>query len=464
MSSCVRWTVERGSWHAALLAALMVVLAPACAGEEFLDEIDVDETYAEVSWNGGLCGGEPCDAVIRGALRFVDRTPDGLGGNGRSCADCHMVADQFQLSPANAEARFQRLLARRRRDPHADDPLFRPIDADDFRVNGQGASDYGNLRQNGLIRITFSLPPNVRLIDPATDLPSGETFVDVWRAVPSVLNVKRTGADPDPPSWFRPPNPRGGYQLDARLADLQEQALGAFLVHAEVQDAPGTEALDDLASFQNVAFSSHRMFAASRAIDEGIDPPDPDPPLDSLEQQGKAVFIRACAHCHGGVSGVEPGPGIHRFGGVQAQCPRPVDAAVPPRFAFAPCPQRLARNVRTYEITGPTGAVIRRSSSDPGRTLLSGFAGGPPPLDDWNALDVPTTRGMARTAPYFHNNSAATLEELLDHYTEFFRFVAATAPPPPAPRPPAISTDGIHIDRPFTADERLALLAYLRVH
>ena len=107
----------------------------------------------------GLCGGEPCDAVARGFLHFFDRSPDGQG-NGRSCNDCHMVTDHFQLTPANAERRFQLLKLRRRFDPDADDPLFRPIDADDFRTNGDHASDFSNLRQNGLIRI--SLPATVR--------------------------------------------------------------------------------------------------------------------------------------------------------------------------------------------------------------------------------------------------------------------------------------------------------------
>ena len=106
----------------------------------------------------GLCGGEPCDAVLRGLLHFFDRSPDGLGGNGRSCGDCHMVTDHFQLSPANAERRFQFLQWRRRFNPKADDPLFRPIDADDFRTNGDNASDFSNLRQNGLVRIIFPLP------------------------------------------------------------------------------------------------------------------------------------------------------------------------------------------------------------------------------------------------------------------------------------------------------------------
>ena len=122
-----------------------------------------------------LCGGEPCAAVLRGGLAFLDRRLTGLDGNGRACADCHMPTDHFQLSPASAEARFRLPELFRRFNPNADDPLFRPIDADDFRVNGENAHDFSNLRQNGLIRITFKLPAKIRLIDPVTKEPSKET-------------------------------------------------------------------------------------------------------------------------------------------------------------------------------------------------------------------------------------------------------------------------------------------------
>ena len=141
-----------------------------------------------------------------------------LGGNGRACADCHMATDNFQLSPASVEARFRLLQLQRRFNPDADDPLFRPIDADDFRTNGDSASDFSNLRQNGLVRITFPLPPNMRLIDPATNAASAETFVDVWRSVPTVNDVALTGPD-DGIAWLRGPNQQGGYQMDARVDD-----------------------------------------------------------------------------------------------------------------------------------------------------------------------------------------------------------------------------------------------------
>lgn len=186
--------------------------------------------------------------------------------------------------------------------------------------------------------------------------------------------------------------------------------------------------------------------------------PDPDPPLNELEQQGKAVFARACAQCHGGPrQSTTPAP-IVRYHAIFTQCPRPVDPQG--RWNFAPCPPRLARNTRLYEITRPDGSKVRLPSSDPGRALLTGFGLGLSPVDDWNKFDVPGLRGISHTAPYFHNNSAATLEEVVDHYIELFKFGRANVPPG-VPPPPVLSTDGVNFDRQPTPEERAALLAYL---
>jgi len=415
-----------------------------------------------VAAGGALdCGGEPCDAVLRGLRAFLDRNPDGLAGNGRACADCHMPTDSFQLSPASVEARFTLLQWRRRWNPDADDPLFRPIDADDFRTNGDSAHDFSNLRQNGLVRITFPLPPSMRLIDPVTNAPSDETFVDVWRSTPSVNDVALTGPDGINP-WPRGPNASGGYQLDGRFETLQEQALAAFTAHAQVGNTPPQRMLDDLASFQRILFTNHRVRALSDAVREGTLPlPDADGPLTELEQAGKAVFVRACAQCHGGPGQSTPQAPVIRFHDISSQCPRPVDAVTPARWAFTPCSPQLARNARTYEITLPNGTRIRRVSSDPARALLTGFAGvGPAPQDDWNKLDTSGLRGLRRTAPYFHNNSAPTIEAVVDHYTEFFKRAVANAPA--GPGAPILSTDGVHADRPPTPEERLPLIAYLK--
>ncbi|MDB6159204.1 MAG: hypothetical protein JWO04_2910 [Gammaproteobacteria bacterium] len=451
-----------------LMGALILVAAgssPIAAAE---DREPGDDTFKSVVDDD--CDGERCIAVFRGLFDFVDRRLHGLKGNGRACADCHMPSDSFQLSPANVEARFQALQTRRLRNEHADDPLFRPIDANDYRINGDSASDFSNLRENALIRITFPLPSNMRLIDPVTNLPSSETSVDVWRMVPTINNVKLTGPDGINP-WARGPNTSGGYQLDGRFATLQEQALAALTVHAEIHVAPPHGMLDDLSAFQNVLFSSPGVRALSNAVSAGVTPlPDADPPLNGVEQAGKVIFTRACGQCHGGPGQSTPQAPAVRYHDISTQCPRPVDTGhSPPRFEFKTCPQSLARNVRTYLITLPNGLTlpdgtntIRRTSSDPGRALLTGFVGvGPPASDDWNKFDVPSLRGIGKTAPYFHNNSAATLEEVLTHYTAFFKRVQANVPIN-GKLPPAISTDGVHADRPPAPEEIAALLAYLR--
>lgn len=407
------------------------------------------------------CGGESCASVVRGIFAFVDRRLPGQNGNGRSCADCHMPLDDFQLSPASVESRFKSLESRRRKHPFADDPLFRPVDADDFRTHGEAASDYRNLRENALVRITYPLPANLKLVDPATNAASSETLVDVWRMVPTVMNMKITGPDGTNP-WPRGPNESGGFQLDARIATLQEQATAAFTNHAQTQAPAPPRTLDDLAAFQNRLFSSPRLRAVADAARTGATGPvDADPPMTQLQQRGKQVFMRACAQCHGGTGQSTPQPPVVRYHDISSQCPRPVDTAVPARWQFAPCPARLARNVRTYEITLPDGSIQRRTSSDPGRALITGFVGGVPARDDWNKFDMPGLRGIARTAPYFHNNSADTLEAVVEHYTAFFKRVQALAPAG-GPVPPVLSTDGVHADRPPAPDEITPLLAYLR--
>ena len=41
-------------------------------------------------------------------------------------------------------------------------------------------------------------------------------------------------------------------------------------------------------------------------------------------------------------------------------------------------------------------------------------------FESLNAFKIPTLWGVARTAPYFHDNSAKTLEDVMRHYQAFF--------------------------------------------
>lgn len=103
------------------------------------------------------------------------------------------------------------LQARRKRDPDADDPLFRSIDADDFD------QDFTTLRTKALVRVVLPLPSNVKLADD----PSAR-IVAVWRAVPTVVNAGITAP----------------YQYDGRLETLEDQALSAMLAHSEITIDP----------------------------------------------------------------------------------------------------------------------------------------------------------------------------------------------------------------------------------
>jgi cytochrome c peroxidase len=408
----------------------------------------------------------------RGRTNFFDETLTGLGANGRACSTCHVAEDAFQLTPERALAQFQALWNARLIDPTADDPLFRPIDADDFRINGDSASDYTTLVLEGLIRITLPLPANVRLVDPVGNPAmaplTNETTVDIWRSVPSILDVQITGPDGQLPEWqVASPNRRGGYQLDARMDTLQNQALGALINHAQITTAPPQLFLDDLAAFQNTRFSSRRVEMLAQEIAAGTIPlPDPDPVLDPLEEEGKAIFTRACAHCHGNSEHPStttslpqsiPGTNFNRYHDIRTSCPRPLPPpAGSPAEEWLACSPNVTNKIRTYEITLPTGARVRRSSSDPGRLLLIGDN------FEFQKFDVPNLRGISKTAPYFINNSAKTLEDVIQQYRAFFAQQNRLALTPAAPGFGVVSTDGINRDRPFTPAEEAALLAYLR--
>jgi hypothetical protein len=440
------------TWHfnLAIAAALFLVVA-------VLSTMKI-RSFAQGNGATKLnCDNEPCDAVARGRAAFNDRNLNQLGGNGRACADCHVPSDSFQLSPSVARARFEAVLAKLAHNKKADDPLFLPVDADDFRVNGNEARDFSNLVENGLVRVTMPLPLNVKVID-ATGQPSADTSIDLWRAVMPVLNVAITGPDFTLPVWPpgvprlailaqdpNGPNRQGGYPHDARFATLQEQARGALFAHAEVAAEPSVRLLDDLAAFQQTLFSSPGVEQLANAIASNSPFPDPDPELNQLEQDGKVVFTRPSTSTPE-ANFVRP---ILRYQNILTACPHAVTDG------FLPCPQRLTRNARTYQITLANGAIQTVTTSDPGRLLLTGQPG------DLGVMDVPQLRGISRTAPYFHNNSAATLEEVLDHYEAFFRRASRLNPSPNLL--PFLSSNGVVINRGFVLpEERAALLAYLR--
>ena len=411
------------------------------------------------------CGGEPCDAVVRGLLAFFDRRLDGSGGERAGVrrlphGDRQLPAIASQRRGAVPVAAIAPAVQSQRRRSACSGRSTRMISAPTATVRVTSAI---------FVRTVWSGSPS------RCHRTSGSSIPRPTRPRP---RHSSTCGGACPPSTTSPSRGRttesdgrevrtrrAGTSWTPALTTLQEQALGAFTNHAQVQNVPPQQLLDDLSSFQRVLFTNHRVRALADAVREGAVPlPDPDPsahPRSSSRARWCSSAPAASATAALGSrrrrrhsSSSRP---VIRFHDIATQCPRPVDTATPARFVFAPCPPRLARNARTYEITlsvptpalrdAPCGNQDSRTSSDPGRALLTGFVGGPSPQDDWNKFDMPGLRGISKTAPYFHNNSAATLEEVVDHYIEFFKRVQATAPPG---APSADRVDGRYQFRPTT--------------
>ena len=331
-----------------VLSALAIHAGDPASTAAALGRVPVTESAP----HGFDCNGEPCDAVARGARAFFDRD----SWTRRQRPLVRRLSHGHGTVPADAGQRRGEVpdscRSVRRYNPKADDPLFRPIDADDFRINGEQASDYSNLRQNGLIRIVFALPPNIRLIDPATNAPSSEA-----NGRRLAHGSRRDGCEAHGRGRTQSlaARPEPDRRLSARCDDfatLQEQALGALTNHAQIQHPPPQRLLDDLSSFQRVLFTNRPCARALRRDQAGATPlPDADPPLDELEQQGKVVFARACAQCHGGPGQSTPQARWFACTTSRRSARGRSTRVTPPRFDFAPCPPRLARNARTYEIT-----------------------------------------------------------------------------------------------------------------
>ncbi|MEZ0310761.1 MAG: hypothetical protein ACAI38_03250 [Myxococcota bacterium] len=335
--------------------------------------------------------------ILQGGLIFHFER---FRGNGRTCATCHRGA-AFDLKPEDV----QELHARR-----PNDPLFLHDGSDDGLGNGTT-----RIQQNATIRVDFNLPANVTIVEN----PSLRQ-VTLMRAVPSLLNV---------------PALETIFMLDGRQPTLQAQALGAVNDHAQAERQPTAGELDAIAIFQE----KDPHFFSSPVLREfangGPAPVLPEGNTDS-ERRGRAFFEpdTACGSCHGGpmlneTTAGNIGTKLGFGNGVRVRNIRvPIDNV-------AGLPQW------TYRCVSPTGAVTTSKTADPGLVLTNGNCG------DMNHFRISTLWGINESAPYFHNNSAKTLEEVMDQYDRFFNIL--------------VTARGLDIR--LTREQRADILAYMRL-
>lgn len=328
-----------------------------------------------------------------------------FGGNGRTCGTCHSVA--------NGTLTLEQIAERFAEDPTG--PLFRGDGTDDGAGNGTT-----RIRADGTILITLPLPAHVQL----TDDPTAGT-VTLRRGIPTTLNTPAL----DPVLMY-----------DGRAPDLVEQARDAIVTHAAATIAPTDEQLALIAAFQQT-----KSFFSSKAL-ERFAAGGPPPPLPTghtaAEKRGRRFFNDVpisptsteglCAICHSG-------PLLNESNGFNP---------LPPPLGFVPKGERfqsilsaeLLPNgdpLRTYTVTNPDSSTFEVTISDPGRALTTGdFRGFP--FGNLGQFKISSLRNVRHTAPYFHNNGAKTLEDVLAHYRLFF-IIATPAVFPGAP--PIVLTD-----------------------
>jgi len=311
-----------------------------------------------------------------------------FGGNGRTCVTCHSK-ETGTVSPEDAQARFA---------ANPNDPLFRHDGSDDGLGNG-----VSRMLADATVLIPIRMHANVEL---ASD-PSAQ-FVTLRRGIPTTINTP--GLDPV-------------LMLDGRQPDLHAQASGAIHDHGQNTVAPTTGQLDLIARFQ----LTDRFFSSTQLKNyaNGAAAPKLPPGTTASERRGRRFFEDLppddatfkdglCANCHSG-------PLLN-----QTNQFLPVPIPVGSRFQTILVSElNVAGNpVLDFNFTNPDGSITVVSSPDPGRALITGRADDQlTTFDHTNAFKIPSLRGVARTAPYFHDNSAKSLEDVLLHYQLFFDIV-----------------------------------------
>lgn len=350
--------------------------------------------------------------------------------NQRTCFTCHRGSDVgFGLPAPPLSASVP-----------ATDALFTGIDAD-----AQGDPDAQNNLDNLAL---FKYRPNRFNLTRSQSDPFRKVFF--WRKSPRLINIGLNN----------------GMLLDARARNMFETDRGAVFSHTQSSD----KRFDDLFTIATANdLEAFQFGLLSDPILESLrDPADPmyqilvDKPFytvpiqTSAERRGKRVFRKNCMGCHdtpnvfNNVSNIEP----------QGNGARGVD--------FPPFPPSLARtfdigvaqeNAHNLRFTHHEGAgvfspivipLVKNDGTVVQHTVTFdiGLAATTARWEDIGRFKVPQLRGVADNGPYFHNNSAATLEEVVD----YFNSDAYND-----------SKDGKRFPIHLNSTERANLLAFLRI-
>lgn len=381
--------------------------------------------------SGRIATFQPGGATFTGSNAFFQD----LGTNERTCFSCHQPHNGWSVSAASVSIRFEA--------SHGTDPIFRLVDgatcpSDDVTTLKAKREAYKLLIDKGLIRIGLPMPPPANLqfavtsvvdpynctTNPVTGLTSPTTgIVSIYRRPLASTNLK-----------FLTEIMWDGRETQFGLA---HQAVDATLGHAQAKTAPTPAQQAKIVAFESGVFtaqvfddtahdldaknarggpvplSSQQAFLASTPTFDLylpwqglLDTNDATQARRSVAR-GEDLFNADANHCSGCHDthnvGDNSGPAFFinlTIANAGANPPPAVDISGLPVFTV---------NCTLGPNAGQTFVV-----TDLGRALITGSC------DDIGSFKVPTLRGLAARAPYFHNGSAATLANVVNFYNAHF--------------------------------------------
>jgi cytochrome c peroxidase len=367
--------------------------------------------------------GEHIDNTLGGLFQGPSAVYEGcVVSNGKVCASCHRPDGRRFRLPVP--------------------PLRNSIPASDPVLTGQEAESQGDPRTQYVFEQLGLTKIRVNRFNPL--LPETSPFRQAfgWRKTQTIINLAFGQA----------------LLTDGRARHGIEQARGAAFTHTQDTD----KRFDDIVNpnLPNIAAYQMTEFSQPELADL-LDPNAPlhdalvnDPfytvhPQTKAEKQGEDVFLHYCLSCHNT-------PNV--FGNIEHIPGSPPN--FPPIYGHMfdiGVAQQNKRNLdfRNYDVSTNTyqaivlplmredGVIVNVTVVD---DLGSAFVSGR--FEDAHRFKVPQLRNIKDLGPYFHDDSAATLEEVVDYFDSdaYNR-----------------SADGSQHPIHMNGEERDALLAFLRI-
>ena len=391
-----------------------------------------------------------------------------LGSNGRSCSTCHKPAQAFSISAAEVTLRFLLTAGK--------DPIFRTNDGSNCDQNIDVSTlagrrkAYSLLLSRGLIRIALSPPSGAEFTVTSVQNPYGcnsTQTLSMYRRPLASTNLRFLSAV----MWDgRESSPQTGTQKFSfatnpadLLADLAHQAVDATTGHAQGL-VPTDAQVQDIVNFEMGLTSAqgYDYFAgalnsggatggpaaiASQPFYIGInDPLGNDQPgttfspaifnlFTAWSQQHSGFLgiqgLRRASIARGealfnslpinitGVAGLNDVLGVATIPGTCGTCHSSPNAGnhsfpLPINIGVSDVDSPLdVRYLPVFTLTNNTTHEVK-ITTDPARALITGS------WADVGKVKGPVLRGLAARAPYFHNGSAATLDDVLKFYNQRF--------------------------------------------